>query len=315
MSVSKKRQEDMRKREAEEQRFNQLVAALGGQPVQQGSASSPTGNLDPELPPTPAASTPVPKATVIPPHTLSQVATMQDFKKWRQQWEAYAVLVDFYKQPQTKKLIQLQPCLSPEMRRTLERKKQAGKQSVHRDTVDCRGNKAQPRAACDRCGGRPHPKDRCPAVDERCCSCGKVGHYARRCRSKPIRCAKDPPGVRDRRGNVMCVVGNPRNTETPSCSAIYTTYTRAVDATSTSLVGPTSPSIKLQVQLRNQSGWVECMPDTGAYTTVMVPKLLSALGLTSADLRPSIELGLSNPDGTPMYLSPPRVIVRNYDLW
>ncbi|KAK3892843.1 hypothetical protein Pcinc_003314 [Petrolisthes cinctipes] len=50
----------------------------------------------------------------------------------------------------------------------------------------------------------------------------------------------------------------------------------------------------------DKSGWVECMPDTGADTTVMGSELLDTLGLTSADLRPSPELGLSNPDGSPM---------------
>ncbi|KAK3895464.1 hypothetical protein Pcinc_000806 [Petrolisthes cinctipes] len=174
-----KRQEDIRRREAEEERFNRLVATLGGQTMQQGDVSSPVGDPVPVSPSTPVVSTP-------------------------------------------------------------------------------------------------------------------------RCRSKTVKGAKDPPGVRDRRGNVLCVVSNPRDTGSPSCSAIYTAHTRAVDATATSLVGPTSPSIKLQVQAGDKSGWVECMPDTGADTTVMGSELLDTLGLTSADLRPSPELGLSNPDGSPM---------------
>ncbi|KAK3895691.1 hypothetical protein Pcinc_000614 [Petrolisthes cinctipes] len=115
-----KQQEDMMRREAEEQLFNQLVAALGGKPVEQGGASSPTSNPDPVSPSTPTASIPLPKATVIPPHALSQDATLQTFKEWKQQWEDYAVMVDLHKHSQTKQLIQLRSCLSPEMRRTLE---------------------------------------------------------------------------------------------------------------------------------------------------------------------------------------------------
>lgn len=42
------------------------------------------------------------------------------------------------------------------------------------------------------------------------------------------------------------------------------------------------------------------MPDTGADTTVMGPELLETLCLTPADLRSSPELGLSNPDGSPI---------------
>ncbi|KAK4313075.1 hypothetical protein Pmani_015544 [Petrolisthes manimaculis] len=376
-----KRQEDIRRREAEEQRFNQLVATLGGQTMQQGT-SSPVGPI-PVSPSTQVVSTPVPKATVVSPPALSQDVTLQAFKEWRQQWEDYAVMVDLHKQPQPKQLIQLRSCLSPEMRRTLEaadeidlckaddlgcvetqmkhavligirdeetkqrllelptdttldrvltlcksreaaentshelrpqsvlqpttcavsmykkRKKQAWKPSGSKGSVDYNSGSTQPRVTCDRCGSRPHPKDRCPAVGERCRSCGKVGHYAKRCRSKTVKGVKDPPGLRDRRGNVLCVVSNPRDTGSP-CSAIYTAQTRAVGATATSLVGPTSPSINLQVQAGDKSGWVECMPDTGADTTVMGSELLDTLGLTSADLRPSPELGLSNPDGSPM---------------
>ncbi|KAK4289628.1 hypothetical protein Pmani_037421 [Petrolisthes manimaculis] len=433
-----KRQEDIRRREAEEQRLNQLVATLGGQTMQQGT-SSPVGPI-PVSPSTQVVSTPVPKATVVSPPALSQDVTLQAFKEWRQQWEDYAVMVDLHKQPQPKQLIQLRSCLSPEMRRTLEvslgvlpgssltlrevleclqdyvkgqrnealrrlsfsqcrqaegekfndfyvrlkqaadeidlckaddlgcvetqmkhavligirdeetkqrllelptdttldrvltlcksreaaentshelrpqsvlqpttcavsmykkRKKQAWKPSGSKGSVDYNSGSTQPRVTCDRCGGRPHPKDRCPAVGERCRSCGKVGHYAKRCRSKTVKGVKDPPGLRDRSGNVLCVVSNPRDTGSP-CSAIYTAHTRAVGATATSLVCPTSPSINLHVQAGDKSGCVECMPDTGADTTVMGSELLDTLGLTSADLRPSPELGLSNPDGSPM---------------
>lgn len=56
-----------RRREAEEQRFNRLVAAFGSQTVQQGNVSGPTGKTVPVSPPTPVESTPIPKATVVPP--------------------------------------------------------------------------------------------------------------------------------------------------------------------------------------------------------------------------------------------------------
>ncbi|KAK4320959.1 hypothetical protein Pmani_008213 [Petrolisthes manimaculis] len=89
-----KRQEDIRRREAEEQRFNQLVATLGGQTMQQGTSSS-VGPI-PVSPSTQVVSTPVPKATVVSPPALSQDVTLQAFKEWRQQWEDYAVMVDLH---------------------------------------------------------------------------------------------------------------------------------------------------------------------------------------------------------------------------
>lgn len=46
---------------------------------------------------------------------------------------------------------------------------------------------------CDFCGRQPHPRDRCPASGATCFSCGKAGHFANVCRSRP------PPSACDRR--------------------------------------------------------------------------------------------------------------------
>ena len=41
--------------------------------------------------------------------------------------------------------------------------------------------------ACPGCGGKPHPggRPRCPAFSLSCNTCGKIGHFAKVCRSKP----------------------------------------------------------------------------------------------------------------------------------
>lgn len=84
----------------------------------------------------------------------------------------------------------------------------------------------------------------------------------------------------------------------PSPSTVYAAHSHTVGAEL--IVGPTSPTIKLQVHVGNSSGWVDCMPDTGADTTVMGNELLGALGLTPDKLQYFQELGLYNPDGTLM---------------
>uniref|UniRef100_A0A0P4VQ24 RNA-directed DNA polymerase n=2 Tax=Scylla olivacea TaxID=85551 RepID=A0A0P4VQ24_SCYOL len=437
-----RRREDETRRQAEEQRFNQLVATLGTQPSQQagtpGAVSDSLANPPSTMLPMP--STPVPKATVVPPPPLSQDATLQAFKEWRQQWEDYAVMVDLQKQPQPKQLIQLRACLSSELRRTLEvslgvppgstlsltevlerlhehvkgqrnealrrlsffqcrqaegekfndfyvrlkdasdeidlckahnpacvetqmkhavlmgvrdeetrqrlletppdatlekvltvcKSREAAETTSHelrplqsstcavsaykkkkkdcwkRDCLKKESPKANghssgskpTNAKCGNCGYGPHSKDKCIAIGERCRLCNKMGHFAKCCRSKPLTSAEKPPSDRVRCGKVLSVTGHQRGAAPPSGGTAHTAHARAVD--NAPPVGPTSPTIKLQVEACGRSGWVECVPDTGADTTVMGDELLRALGLSADDLQPYPELGLNNPDGTSM---------------
>ncbi len=42
------------------------------------------------------------------------------------------------------------------------------------------------RKSCYNCGAEPsHPRSECPARNAECAKCGKIGHYAKVCRSKP----------------------------------------------------------------------------------------------------------------------------------
>lgn len=88
------------RRQAEKQRFNQLVGALGASASRQEASGGPTIMAAPSTVfPGPLPSTPVPKATVVSPPTLSKDATLQAFKEWRQQWEDNVVMMDLHKQP------------------------------------------------------------------------------------------------------------------------------------------------------------------------------------------------------------------------
>ena len=77
-----------------------------------------------------------------------------------------------------------------------------------------------------------------------------------------------------------------------------TAHANAVE--STSPIGPPSPTIKLQVRAGEKSGYITCIPDTGADTTVMGKELLKTLKITRADLKHHSEFGINNPDGTKM---------------
>ena len=37
---------------------------------------------------------------------------------------------------------------------------------------------------CNRCGGKPHSSKPCPALNKKCNTCEKVGHFSKKCRSK-----------------------------------------------------------------------------------------------------------------------------------
>jgi len=51
--------------------------------------------------------------------------------------------------------------------------------------------------ACSGCGGKPHPgsRPRCPTFSLSCNICGKVGHFAKMCHSKPTHQDGVPPSV------------------------------------------------------------------------------------------------------------------------
>ena len=37
---------------------------------------------------------------------------------------------------------------------------------------------------CNRCGGKPHSSKPCPALNKKCKTCEKVGHFSKMCRNK-----------------------------------------------------------------------------------------------------------------------------------
>jgi len=44
---------------------------------------------------------------------------------------------------------------------------------------------------CHRCGGNPHPRDKCPAAEEICFKCNRKGHYGQKCLSKNNKVTKN----------------------------------------------------------------------------------------------------------------------------
>ena len=137
---------------------------------------------------------------------------------------------------------------------------------------------------CGRCGYSAHPKDKCPAIGEKCRKCEKIGHFASCCRSK------DTTNVTtEKRGNVMAVTGT-IHSSVASVRAVHMT----------SIIDPPCPTINLQVRAGEKSGIITCVPDTGAETSVMGRDLLKVLGLKESDLKRHENFGIDNPDGTRM---------------
>lgn len=62
---------------------------------------------------------------------------------------------------------------------------------------------------CWNCGNRKHPKSSCPAKDQTCHKCNKVGHYAKLCKS---------------RGNVSAAALEEENPDKTAASALFTPF-------------------------------------------------------------------------------------------
>ncbi|XP_066940974.1 uncharacterized protein [Macrobrachium rosenbergii] len=113
-----RREENMR-RDEENARFTALIQALSS--VQPFHAENPIPGTEMGASSSSQSSLPPPqKATTQTPPPLKADATFQMFREWRRKWDDYAIMVDLFKLPREKQMIQLRMCLALETQRVLE---------------------------------------------------------------------------------------------------------------------------------------------------------------------------------------------------
>ena len=126
--------------------------------------------------------------------------------------------------------------------------------------------------ACFRCGHNMHKiPNYCPAQKADCKKCGKIGHWAKVCRSS----GKDPET-------------KPNNESTPDIGLIKSVYIASVSEASSSNAAPTLDTIDIEVKSKrgnSRLGTIAVVPDTGAAVNIMTHEDYARLGRDISGLR------------------------------
>ena len=127
---------------------------------------------------------------------------------------------------------------------------------------------------CPGCGSKPHigGRVRCPAYEQICHHCNKVGHFARVCRAKKATLPRPPPPV--------------------SAKSAQTTWTEdhqqhRLDTITQIAVTEPAPTIEVCICSANGSCDTLALPDSGADISAAGPQLLQLLKEHPLNLLPS----------------------------
>ena len=127
---------------------------------------------------------------------------------------------------------------------------------------------------CPGCGYKPHVggRARCPAYDQVCLYCNKIGHFARVCRAKAQSVSQQFSGQRP-----------PPN---PSTRSLLTEDTQPSQLSTIRQVSATepAPTVVVHIQSTNGSCKIQALPDSGADITAAGPQILKSLGEHTSNL-------------------------------
>ena len=120
---------------------------------------------------------------------------------------------------------------------------------------------------CPGCGAKPHPtgRNQCPAYNQTCHHCHKVGHFAKVCRSKGTRQLHPQPSTT---GGLTAITA-----DAPLLSGVHHT--------------DPAPTIVVQICSANGSNTTEVLPDSGADISTASTKALHDLNEHVDNLLPS----------------------------
>ena len=178
--------------------------------------------------------------------------------------------------------------------------------------------------SCGSCGRQQHGPKGCPAADATCHGCGKIGHYALmpKCTARQSTCT-----ACNRLGHLAKVCRTSKTKSQPQQpkktqgkegrhSTFHVVRVQSLNAGTGSREGPPGgsrrpqsparddptppPTVRVKVTLKDHTGGIDFIPDTGADTTVIGPQHLGKLGIASSALGPPPPLTFYNADGTRM---------------
>ena len=129
--------------------------------------------------------------------------------------------------------------------------------------------------ACTGCGYDAHKGGRrqCPAYNQLCSYCHKLGHFARVCRSKPTKQHDDPRPRYQPRTNAIHV-----RSQQPSHIQLYTM---------TEVKAEPAPTITVQISSSTGTRHIEVLPDSGADISAAGQGTMKILGQHIDNLLPS----------------------------
>ena len=133
-------------------------------------------------------------------------------------------------------------------------------------------------ATCPGCGSAVHRGGRrqCPAFNQTCLYCHKIGHFARVCRRKPTNQQEDPQSQYQPRTNAIRV-----QSQQPSHKhylQLYTMKERKAEP---------APTIMVQISSSTGTRYIEVLPDSGADISAAGQGILKVLGQHIDDILPS----------------------------
>ena len=135
--------------------------------------------------------------------------------------------------------------------------------------------------ACPGCGSKPHNGGRshCPAYEQICHHCNKVGHFARVCRAKTANAV--PAQTAERRLPASVSAKPLHGTGTEDLQSHHLSTIKQVATTEP------APTISIRILSVNGTCDTPALPDSGADISAARPKLLRLLGEHPFNLLPS----------------------------